>query len=246
MKKILLLLSFLFLSIETNCANIDSLMIRYDDWDKYPVQVSTCSNFERQNGYTEEYIVSSRNHIDTLKHLLSRLPETEDVYFPVRCKLYFFDSDTVRQEVCMNKTYIVQNGKTYANNDTIVNYINRMRCESTPSDDKRFMPDHIGANYIEGNDSLFLLLQKKIDEIACFLKYEGEMVMSVKCKADKEGNTTDTKVKVIRPQIPTKIEEDIAQRLREYVISDVHWEKDINRGTLDWIIFSIRYVGNNQ
>ena len=243
MKKILLLLSFLFLSIETNCANIDSLMIRYDDWDKYPVQVSTCSNFERQNGYTEEYIVSSRNHIDTLKHLLSRLPETEDVYFPVRCKLYFFDSDTVRQEVCMNKTYIVQNGKTYANNDTIVNYINRMRCESTPSDDKRFMPDHIGANYIEGNDSLYRLLQKKIDEVAYSLKYKGTLVMSVKCTADKEGNTTDAKVKVIKPQITTRKEENIAQQLMEYLVCNVLWEKDINRGKLDRISFSIRYVG---
>lgn len=245
MKKVLLLLSFMFLFIGTNSANNDSLMIRYDEWDKDPVHVSTCSNFERQNGYTEEYIVSSHNHIDTLKHLLSCLSETEDVYFPVRCKLYFFDSNIVKQVVCMNKTYVALNGKTYANNDTIVNYINLLRCENTPSDDKRFFPNQIGANYIEGNDSLYRLLQKKIDEVAYSLKYKGTLVMSVKCTADKEGNTTDAKVKVIKPQITTRKEENIAQQLMEYLVCNVLWEKDINRGKLDRISFSIRYVGRN-
>lgn len=246
MKKVLLLLSFMFLFSGTNSANNDSLMIRYDEWDKDPVHVSSCSNFEIQNGYTEEYIVSSQNHIDTLKHLLSCLSETEDVYFPVMCKLYFFDSGSVRQIVCMNKAYIALNGKTYANNDTIVNYINLLRCENTPSDDKRFFPNQVGANYIEGNDSLYRLLQKKIDEVACSLKYEGTLVMSVKLTADKEGNTTDAKVKVIKPHVSTIKEESIAQQLMEYLVYNVLWEKDINRGKHDKISFSIRYVGRNQ
>jgi hypothetical protein len=52
-------------------------------------------------------------------------------------------------------------------------------------------------------------------------------------------------VKVIKPQITTRKEENIAQQLMEYLVCNVLWEKDINRGKLDRISFSIRYVGRN-
>lgn len=245
MKKIILLILALFVFINSRGAITDTLMIRYSDWDRVTTNVSTCSNFEIYNGYEEEYVVSLSSHNDTLKTLLSHLQEKEDEYFPVRCKLYFYDTDTIRQKVCMNKTNIALDGKTFANNDKIINYINHLRKEYAPSNTNRFMPNYMGANYVEGNDSLYRLLTNVLDSITASCQYHGLMILSIKCKAAKNGATTDTKVEIKKPKQPTKVECYIAKKLRKYIRKNIYWERDIERNNFDHIAFAIRYVGRN-
>ena len=114
-KVIILLLSLLMVSLHAQSARVDSLLIRFNDWDTQPIHVSTCSNFERLRGYNKEIIVSETRYVDSLKFLLSDLVETEDVYFPVSCKIYIYDTDTVRLKICMNRNYVILNGKMYIN-----------------------------------------------------------------------------------------------------------------------------------
>ena len=110
-KVIICLLSLLMVSLHLQSARVDSLLIRYNDWDTQLINISTCSNFERLRGYNKEIIVSETRYVDSLKFLLSDLVETEDEYFPVSCKIYIFDTDTVRLKICMNRNYVIQNGK---------------------------------------------------------------------------------------------------------------------------------------
>jgi len=70
MKKVLLLLLFSFALLGTNSARTDSLMIRYSDWNRETIDISTCSNFEWMHGYDKEYVVSFHEHVDSLKALL--------------------------------------------------------------------------------------------------------------------------------------------------------------------------------
>lgn len=65
MKKVLLLLLFSFALLGTNSARTDSLMIRYSDWNRETIDISTCSNFEWMHGYDKEYVVSFHEHVDS-------------------------------------------------------------------------------------------------------------------------------------------------------------------------------------
>jgi len=241
MEKIVILLSFLFAFWGTNSAKTDSLLIRYSDLNRETINISTCSNFEWRNGYEREIVVSSQNHVDTLKALLDHLQEIEDEYFPVRCKMYIFDSDTIKQKICLNKTSIAFNGKVYANNDSIINYINHLMLDYPSSDTRRFFPDIIGADYVEGKDSLYNLLLKEIDILASSAKYKGSLILGIKCEADKNGKTRNAEVSIIRPQKHTKKELEITNNLRDYIIRNIFWRREINRGIHDIIYFTIRY-----
>lgn len=109
------------------------------------------------------------------------------------------------------------------------------------SDNGRFFPDIIGADYVEGKDSLYNLLLKEIDRIACSVKYKGTLILGIKCEADKNGKTRNAEVSIVRPQKHTKKETKIANMLREYIINNISWRRDIDRGIYDNIYFTIRY-----
>lgn len=198
------------------------------------------------HGYDKEYVVSFHEHVDSLKALLVHLEEIKDDYFPVKCKLYIFDSDTIKQKICMNKTHIALNGKTYANKDSIINYVNHLMLVYSPCNTERFIPDIIGADYIEGKANLYNLLVNKIDEIACSMNYKGTIILRLKCKADKNGNTTDAEISIVKPKRQNRKEKIIAKKIREYVIHNIFWNKDIDRGMYDIIYFSIRYSGKKR
>ena len=241
---LILLLLFLFTALGSRGQKADSLLIRYSNWNIEPSHVSTCSNFEVMNGYEKEFIIPTSNHVDSLKRLLTNLQEQEDRYFPVRCKLYIFSCDTIREKICMNKNSIAYKGKTYANNDIITGFITQLMRDFTPCESKRFLPDIIGANYVEGRDSLYHLLTKELDKWASSYFYCGTTIMTISCKADKNGKTTSAVVKIREPEHPNKAERKMAEKLRQYMISHIRWEEDPDRSSYDNILFTIRY--NNK
>jgi hypothetical protein len=240
MKHFLLFL-FIFAFSEVQSSETDSLLIRYSDWDIEPTHISTCSNFERLNGYQKEYVVFSRCHVDSLKLLLANLQEKDDEYFPVRCKLYIFDSDTIKEKICINKSNIMLNGKNYANNDTIIRYINYLMNIYPQCDTERFLPDYLGDEYITGKDSLYNLLKNRINDIAYHINYYGEFVMNIKCNADKKGRTIGTAVRIVKPQNASKAEKRIARQIRKFIIHHISWKEDVDRSIFDDISFSIKY-----
>ena len=215
-KVIICLLSLLMVSLHLQSARVDSLLIRYNDWDTQLINISTCSNFERLRGYNKEIIVSETRYVDSLKFLLSDLVETEDEYFPVSCKIYIFDTDTVRLKICMNRNYVIQNGK-------------------------RFLPDIMGANYARGKQHLYNLLYEKLGEISISANYKGNMIMNIRCKADKKGKTTDVKISIVNPQKPSNKERSIVRKLAKFIKDNIFWVEDGERGAFDWISFTIRY-----
>ncbi len=240
-KVLIFLHSLLMVSLHVQSARVDSLLIRFNDWDTQPIHVSTCSNFERLRGYNKEIIVSETRYVDSLKLLLSDLVETEDVYFPVSCKIYIFDTDTVRLKICMNRNYVIQNGKMYRNNDSIVFFVNNLMVQHSISDSKRFLPDIMGANYARGKQHLYNLLYEKLGEISISANYKGNMIMNIRCKADKKGKTTDVKISIVNPQKPSNKERSIVRKLAKFIKDNIFWVEDGERGAFDWISFTIRY-----
>lgn len=241
-KTLFFVIAFLFASLDGKCARTDSLLVRYSDWNRVTTNVSTCSNYEWRNGYEKEYLISSSCYIDSLKNLLANIQETDNIYFPVLCKLYIFDSDTVKQTICMNKAYLKYKGKTYTNNETIINYINHLMQMHTPyNSGGRFWPDITGANYIGGRSALYQLLTKKIDEITHQKSCINTIIMNITCRADKDGKTTDAEIKVVKPSQTTEIEKLIVKELKEYIINNIYWEEDLDREIYDVIYFTIRY-----
>lgn len=246
MKKVVLIILSLVVSLQIKSKGTDSLMIRYSNWDVTYVHISTCSNFETYNGYENEYVVSSTDHVDSLKALLCHLQETDDTYFPVRCKLYIFDTDTIKQKICMNKTYIALGGKTFLNNEKVIKYINFLMSEYSPCNSKRFLPDKMGANYIGGKNGLYSMLYKELDRMASSFDYFGRMVMNIKCKADKKGRTVQVDVGIVKPKKPTKTEKRIARKMAKYIKNNVIWEEDPERSDYDMIMFPLGYIDQND
>ena len=240
-KVIIFILSLLMASLHVQSARVDSLLIRFNDWDTQTIHVSTCSNFESLRGYNKEIMVSETIYVDSLKYLLSDLVETDDEYFPVSCKIYIFDTDTVRKKICMNKKYVIQNGKMYVNNDSIVSFVNNLIAQHSLSDSKRFIPDIMGANYIGGIQNLYNLLYEKIGEFSVSADYKGNMIMNIRCKADKNGKTTDVKISIVNPKKPSNKECSIVRKLAKYIKDNIFWEEDTERGPFDWISFPLRY-----
>ena len=243
---IIILLSFLIVSMHVQSARVDSLLIRFNDWDIQPIHVSTCSNFESLRGYNKEIIVSESRHVDSLKCLLSDLVETEDVYFPVSCKIYIFDTDTVCQKICINKNYVIQNGKMYINNNYIVSFVDFLLALHSPSDSERFLPDVMGANYVGEKQHLYDLINNKLKEIAVSANYKGNMIMNIRCKADKKGRTTDVIISLANSKKPSKKERSIVKKLTMYIKDNIFWKEDGERSSLDWISLSIRYFTNHS
>lgn len=244
MKQVSTIIVFLFVFLDAKCSMSDSLLIRYSDWDIETTNISTCSNFERVNGYDKEFLISQPLYIDSLKNLLTHVQVTEDDYFCVRCKLYIFEGDTVKQRICMNKTHIAFNGKTYANNDSIRTYLSYLMQIQTPTSFERFWPEIMGADYIGGKDALYQLLTSKTDEITRQMNYTKTIIMNIACKADKSGNTIDAEVKIVKPQIQTETEKTIASKIREYLITSIYWQEDLDRTPYDTIYFPFRYTND--
>ena len=240
--RISLLLICLFLSLQVKSTEKDSLLIRFNSWDKHPVHLSTCSNFEVMNGYKDEYIIPSES-VDTLKLLLNNLETAEDIYFPVGCKLYFFHNDTISLKVCMNRKYIAQNGLVYFNNDTIVEFINHLMGSFLPNvkSDNRFLPDIMGANYEGGMRKLYRTLNEELYKLSAIINYSGTMIMKISCEANKEGRTTQAEVKIVNPMQPSRKEYALAHRLRKFIKKHIVWVKDCDRGPYDHILFSVRF-----
>ena len=233
---------FLFISLHINCREKDTLMIRYSDWDRQPIHVSTCSNFEVTNGFENEYIIPPE-FADSLKSLLNNQKAIEDFYFPISCKLYFFRNDTVCHKVCMNRNYLIQNGRTYINNDTIVNFINNLIGRFPPNENSnnRFLPNVIGAGYIGGIKGLYDTLQKELNRMSTTINYSGTMIMNIRCKANKEGYTTHAEVKIAKPLQPSQKEYEIACSLSQFIKDNIIWNQDCDRNNYDNIIFSLRF-----
>lgn len=242
MRKKYLLLMFLFSPLNMNSIGKDSLMIRYCSWDRQPTHLSTCYSFEVENGYKNEYIIPCE-FADTLKSLLSNLKATEDIYFPVGCKLYFFHNDSVIQKVCLNRNYIFQNGRTYHNNDTIVHFITNLMSRFSPNENSnnKFLPNAMGANYEGGVKKLYSTLQDEFFRISAKANYSGAMIMIIRCKADKEGHTIYSEVKIVNPRKPSQKEQLIAQKLNLFIKNNVFWIRNCDRSDYDNIVFSFRF-----
>ena len=129
----------------------------------------------------------------------------------------------------------------YRNNDSIVRFVNNLIAQHPLSDSKRFLPDIMGANYIRGKQHLYNLLYNKLREISVSADYKGNMIMNVRCKADKKGRTTDVKISIVNPQKPSYKERSIIRKLAKYIKDNVFWEEDGERSSYDWISFPIRY-----
>ncbi len=237
MRKIELLFLLLLVCLSPNAANKDSLIIRFFSWQMGSPHNITCLNFENEVSF-REYIITSPVVIDSMSGQLQKLQKCKDKDFQVGCKLYFIKCGKVNRVFCMNSNSVFSNNIFYKNNKDVIKKINRLiAIYPKVENDCNFSPKEFGDEFAQGRDSLFRVLHTSMAETIKNLNYNDILIVSIYCKAYKNGKTKSAVINPANKKSLSDIEKKIIMKLRDVLMTKITWSKNLERMDSDYIIF---------
>ena len=239
MRKIELLFLLLLFCLHSNvvAADQDSLIIRFFSWEMESPHNITCLNFENKVPF-REYIITSPVVIDSMSDQLQKLQKCKDKDFQVGCKLYFIKCGKVNRVFCMNSNSVFSNNIFYKNNKDVIKKINRLiAIYPKAENDCNFSPKQFGDEFAQGRDSLFRVLQTSMAETIKNLNYNDTLIVSIYCKAYKNGKTKSAVINPANKKSLSDIEKKIIMKLRDVLMTKITWRKNSEHMDSDDIIF---------
>lgn len=241
MLRIYFFLFSFFIGLSVYSQGNDTLLIRYNGWDMYSNLYAPYINFENYLGITDEFKITRPEQIDSVRNMINKLIPSDDRDFSVECKLYFINKNDILQEVCLSDKKVLSNGCFLQNDSNLISYINHLMAISIPTKIKTHYPSIIGNDFSAGADSLlYSLLTKKIDLYANRINFKGKLRYRIICTVDKQGNTTDVIIKLLRCPHPSRKEYKISKYLR-HIMKEIKWKSNMNRTKKDKSIFLFVY-----
>lgn len=235
-KLILFLLLTISTTIHARVIDVDTLIIRFFTWEVVDVpHLITCINYETEVPY-KEYVVTDTSAINTINEKIKDLHSTQEQDFCVACKLLCIKNGTISDIICLNKDYIMIDGKVFSCDRSIVNIIDTLINKIPPSKEKfSYKPEKFGAEYCKGKEELNKLLSSYYNKIKKEYKIKGITKFEILCKANKKGYTKTVKVKLYNKDISSTDKHKIENNITEWFKRKIKWKKNNTRMNADWI-----------
>ena len=246
MKHVGVLLFFCLCVLECSAKNgVDTLCIRFLSWDTYNLpHIVTCNNFEDELPYTE-HRVCSKTAVVKLLESLKNLHQTVDSDFSVGCKLFFLCDGNVVKKVCLNSKYVLMDGRTFICTQELMNTIDDVIKEGIVTNTHyNYDIGKYGNEYMGGRDSLFLKIDHYLArKLPKSIKNVGDIRIVVYCKADKNGRSTQVKIRLYNRILSKKQEKRLEKLLNYFFFHEVKWKPDETRMLSDWIVLNHKIKG---
>ena len=235
-KLILFLLLTISTTIHARVIDADTLIIRFFTWEVVDVpHLITCINYETEVPY-KEYAVTETSAINTINEKFKDLHSTQEQDFCVACKLLCIKNGAISNIICLNKDYIMIDGKVFSCDRSIVNIIDTLTNKTPPSEKKiSYKPEKFGAEYCKGKEELNKLLSSYYNKIKKTYQIKGITKFEILCKASKKGYTKTVQVKLYNKNINSTDRQKIENYITEWFKRKIKWKKNNTRMNADWI-----------
>ena len=206
----------------SNHSVIDSVVIKKIPWHiQTPVDVS-CAYFESEIKPEEYYICDSRIIDSILKKIMS-LEQSKGETLNVRCKMFFYSSDSLYNTACMDEKHILYDGVLYNASPDLIRIVDNLHGVGVINDNKnhncisntRIFP------FKNGKDSLFQYIEKQSERIIPFIK--REIHIDVMCSINSKGETLDVKIKTDRDDSNNYETEQLKKVLSDIFMNEIRW-----------------------
>ncbi len=238
MKRFFLVHIFLIFSL-ANYAGIidaDALIIRFFTWniDDVP-HLITCNNYESEIPF-QEYKITDTSAIELLNNEIDYLQMTHEQDFCVACKLLCVKNGIVNKVICLNKKYIMINGKVYFCDNTIVNTLDSIMNKNTLSTERlNNTQEKSGEEYCGGKEELYNLLSSYYHKLERKYNINGITTLEIFCKADKKGKTKFANIKLYNKEINSEDKLKMEKEINKWFLHKIRWRKNDTRMNADWI-----------
>lgn len=234
--------------------SIDSIIVLIDElWGDTCIISDppvTCLTF-REYSQTKRYVLRSGDSGTTFRHLcdeLDVLPKCQQGKAPmdVRCKMYFFSSDTVMFTACVDRYKTLLDGEYYLTTKRLHKVIDEMAKMRETG-----VADHVKAcdkhEIVAGKDSLLCFLQKRILLLfECSAKADSVDVL-LSCMADGKGRNVRAYVsQVLIDGVRMKVPEAFAEELKGFINKVVRWNENKERTIFDLMPIRVSFSLNEK
>ncbi|MDE5986304.1 MAG: hypothetical protein K2H16_03360 [Prevotella sp.] len=233
---------------------IDSVLVLVDEhWGDTCILSDppvTCLTF-REYSQTKRYVLRSGDSGMTFRHLcdeLDVLPKCQQGKAPmdVRCKMYFFSSDTVMFTACVDRYKTLLDGEYYLTTKRlhkVIGEIAKMR-ETGAADYVKTCDKH---EIVAGKDSLLCFLQKRIPLLFGCSAKAGSVDVLLSCMADGKGRNVRAYVsQVLIDGVKMKIPEVFAEELKGFINKVVRWNENKERTIFDLMPIRVSFSLNEK
>ena len=256
MKEYLLIILFCTLSLSLNAqdvrlhSDIDSLYVMFEKWyDDGTIKSSfmTCTDFD-EFGTKDGYVLRKGiddNMIFSLRREIELLQESTELPMEVKCKMYFYSSDTLVNTICIDEIRVLLNGFYYKTTQGLRNIIDRIvSCNNSKNKVKRKITYRSDTNYkISGMDSVYSYLRSQIPLLSDLSEICDTLDITIASRVDRKGNTIFANSFLLkRKDNKCIMPEKILQHLNEMFKNMVKWNPNNERTKFDILPTFIRIV----
>lgn len=218
----------------------DSIVVRKAPWFLLTDSDVSCYNFEDCLHF-QEYSITDKKMIESINKVLQKLKPSRSQVLNVRCKLYFYSSDSLMYTLCIDPKSSLIEGNLYKTPSRLLRVIDKITdCYapsggvSTKTRHSHFFP------FPNGRDSLYQFISQQNQ----FIKYVNDSIsLGVLCKIDKEGNTINVVVKNLGRENQVLFD-DLKINLCELFLKEIKWIPNKERYPYESIVIPIKIYGN--
>lgn len=241
----------LFLPLQTyaqvvNFKDIDSVFVKKTDWNINELRDPplTCTTFE-EYGTKEGYIINKEHNIKEIKQLckeLENMPTSKPKVMDVRCKLYFYTSDTIAFTACIDYHTTLLDGCYYKTTPCLRKIIDNMTNKHKEKifEHKQMRKD--ADRIISGKDSLINYLKEQMPLILKNNTKDSSATICISCNVDKHGNTVNAYIR--QDKGVNKIPSNIINHVKAICKDVIRWNANKERTVFDIITKRIELIKN--
>lgn len=247
--KFIIYLPILFTFVQANAQSkdfidIDSIFIKRMPWniDELRDPPLTCMTFE-EYGSAVGFMIKKEHSIQEISRLykeLKKMPESKPNVMDVRCKLYFYQSDTIVFTVCIDYFTTLLNGYYYKTTPQIRKIIDHLTNKHKHDVYENKQIKKSENSIVAGKDSLINYLQNQMDFIFRNSTKCNSITIRISCNVNKQGETIN--VFVHQNNSVYKIPENTVNHIKAIFKNEVRWNINKERTKFDIIPLSIKLL----
>lgn len=217
--------------------DVDSVLIKRMDWNINELRDPplTCATFE-EYGTKEGYIIDKTHNIKEIRRLckeLGNMTVSQPNVMDVRCKLYFYISDTITCTACIDYNTTLLDGSYYKTTPRLRKTIDNM---ASKYKEKVFVGKQTVRNadsIISGRDSLINYLKEQMPLILKNNTKDSSTIICISCNVDKHGNTVNAYIR--QDKGVNKIPSSIINHIKAICKDVIRWNANKERTVFDVI-----------
>ncbi len=223
--------------------NIDSILISHSDWYLMTDCDVSCMNFEVDfASKIRRYKIKDRRIINNLHDMLRNLQPSRRQTMDVRCKIYFYSSDSVRT-ACMDRGYMFMEGYFFKLSQEIKNYIDSIVCKEDYEEKHTVVQERRVENImIAGKDTLRRYLKKAADSLYKIPDIPDTIELKGFCRMDIMGNTTVVNVLIKNKTKEKTVINPVINHIMELYKNEIKWQPNKERLPFDFVPINLTFV----